>query len=215
MKHILFFGDSNTWGYNPLTEGRYPADTRYTGLLRTLLPAEKYEIIECGLNGRTTAYSDGYDGWSSGSEQLPIMLKTHDPLDLVVIMLGTNDLKSRLGLSVEDVVKGMRRLIYIVRSPSIWNLRGKPQVLVVSPMPLNGQTLQTSPFGEIFNAHSVQLSRRLGAAYEKLCAQDAIRCCCFDAGQLGAVTSSDGVHMSPSDHRRLADMLAHIIPSIL
>ncbi|MBP3311306.1 MAG: hypothetical protein J6L72_03620, partial [Butyricicoccus sp.] len=70
-----------------------------------------------------------------------------------------------------------------------------------------------SPFGDVFNARSVDLSRQLGAAFEKLCADES--CCCFDAGQLGPVTSTDGVHMSPADHRRLAEMLARILPSIV
>lgn len=212
MKNILFFGDSNTWGFDPRTGGRYPADVRYTGLLASMLP-EGYQGIECGLNGRTTAYDDGCDGWSSGSKYLPVMLKTHDPLDLVVLMLGTNDLKARLGLTIDDVVKGMRRLVNIVHSPGMWNLRAAPRVLVVAPMHLNGETLLTSPFGDVFNARSVDLSRQLGAAFEKLCADES--CCCFDAGQLGPVTSTDGVHMSPADHRRLAEMLARILPSIV
>ncbi len=212
MKSILFFGDSNTWGFDPRTGGRYPADVRYTGLLRSMLPVG-YQVVECGLNGRTTAYSDGYDGWSSGSEYLPVMLKTHDPIDLVALMLGTNDLKARLGLTLDDITKGMRRLINIVHSPGMWNLRAAPRVLVIAPMHLCGETLLTSPFGETFSARSVDLSRKLGAAFETLCANE--NCCCFDAGQLGAVTSNDGVHMSPADHRRLADMLAHILPSIV
>ncbi|MDR3767101.1 MAG: GDSL-type esterase/lipase family protein [Butyricicoccus sp.] len=215
MKSILFFGDSNTWGYDPRTGGRYSPEVRYTGRLRSLLSDHHYEIIESGLNGRTTAYDDGFDGYSSGSKALPILLKTHDPIDLVVIMLGTNDLKDRLGLTVDDVVKGMRRLIHMVHSPGMWHLRHAPAVLAVAPMLLNEHTLLTSPFGEVFSARSVARSRQLGSAYEALCADESIRCCCFDAGQLGPVTSSDGVHMSPDDHRRLADALASILPSIL
>ncbi|MGN1008069.1 MAG: hypothetical protein ACI4PV_03915, partial [Butyricicoccus sp.] len=64
-----------------------------------------------------------------------------------------------------------------------------------------------------FSAHSVDLSHQLGAAFEKLCADE--KCCCFDAGQLGPVTSVDGVHLSPTDHHRLAETLAHILPSIV
>lgn len=214
LKSILFFGDSNTWGFDPRTGGRYAPEIRYTGRLRSLLP-DQYEIIESGLNGRTTAYDDGFDGYSCGSKALPILLKTHDPIDLVVLMLGTNDLKDRLGLTVDDVVKGMRRLIHIVHSPGMWNLRHAPAVLVVAPMLLNEHTLLTSPFGEVFSARSVERSRKLGHAYETLCADESIRCCCFDAGQLGPVTSCDGVHMSPDDHRRLADALASILPAIL
>lgn len=214
MKSILFFGDSNTWGFDPSTGGRYSPAIRYTGRLRSKF-SERYEIIESGLNGRTTAYDDGYDGWSSGSKALPMILKTHDPLDLVVLVLGTNDLKARLGLTCDDVVKGMRRLIHIVHSPGMWNLRSKPAVLVVAPMLLNEHALVTSPFGDVFSTRSVELSHKLGSAYEALCADDNIRCCCFDAGQLGPVTSQDGVHMSPADHRRMADALASILPAIL
>lgn len=214
MKSILFFGDSNTWGFNPNTGGRYLPETRFTGRLRRQFEG-RYEIIEGGLNGRTTAYDDGYDGWSSGSKALPMILKTHDPLDLVVIMLGTNDLKARLGLTVDDIVKGMRRLISIVHSPGMWNLRQAPDVLVVAPMLLNGSALQASPFGDVFDARSIERSRKLGGAYEALCAGEHNRCCCFDAGQLGPVTSCDGVHMSADDHRRLADALGSILPAIL
>lgn len=214
MKSILFFGDSNTWGFNARTGDRYTPDIRYTGRLRSLLP-DQYEVIESGLNGRTTAYDDLYDGWSNGAKTLPMILKTHDPIDLVVLMLGTNDLKARLGLTLEDVVKGMQHLVHIVRSPGIWHLRAKPEVLVVAPMLLNENTLQTAPTGQVFNHHSVELSRQLGRAYEIMCADDSVRCCCFDASQFGAVTSTDGVHMSADDHRRMAEALAAILPSIL
>lgn len=214
MKNILFYGDSNTWGFDADTGGRFSPSVRYTGLLRDLLPAE-YEIIECGLNGRTTAHADGYDGWSSGSEFLPMTLKTHDPIDLVVLMLGTNDLKARLGLTVDEIVKGMRRLIHMVYSAPLWHLRQNPRVLVVAPMLLNEQLLKQSPFGEVFDARSIARSHQLGTAYERLCSGEDSRCCFFDAGQFGPVTAADGVHMSPDDHRRLAEALAHVIPSIV
>lgn len=214
MKSIMFFGDSNTWGYDADTGSRFPPSVRYPGLLRGMLPAD-IEIIESGLNGRTTAHEDGDSEWSSGSAYLPMLLKTHDPLDLVVFMLGTNDLKAHLGLSTQEIVRGMRRLIQIVRSPLLLGLRKSPRVLVVAPMLLNAQTLAHAPFGEVFDARSVQHSRQLGTAYDALCAEESSWCACLDAGKLGAVTSSDGVHMSPADHRRLAELLAQIIPSIV
>lgn len=214
MKNILFFGDSNTWGYDADSGNRFPLSIRYTGLLQQMLPAN-FTLIESGLSGRTTSHEDGYDTWSSGSAYLPLLLKTHDPLDLVVFMLGTNDLKTRLGLTIDEVVRGMRRLIHIAQSADLLELRQQPQVLVISPMPLNGKTLANVPFGEVFDAHAVEKSLRLGAAYEALCTAQTKWCHFFDAAQLGAVTSSDGVHLSPSDHQRLAEVLAQIIPSIV
>lgn len=213
MKNILCYGDSNTWGYDAETALRFPPEVRWTGRLQTLLGPD-YRVLESGLNGRTTAYDDGFDGWCCGSRYLPAALKTHDPLDLVVLMLGTNDLKDRLGLAPDEVARGMEKLVQTVRSPGLWGLRSAPKVLVAAPMLLNGETLgTTSPFGETFTPRSVERSRRLGGAYRELCRR--LDCPFVDAGALGAVGSRDGVHMSPSDHRRLAELLAPVIAGLV
>lgn len=212
MKRILCYGDSNTWGYDARDAGRFPPEVRWTGRLQTLLGPE-YTVVECGFNGRTTAYDDGYDGWSCGSRYLPVALKSHDPLDLVVLMLGTNDLKARLGLTMDDILKGMGRLVHMVRSPGMWTMRSAPKVLVTAPMMLNGETLAGHPFGEIFSGRSVELSARMGEAYRTLCS--GLDCPFLDASVLGAVGSLDGVHLSAEDHQRFAELMAEKIRSIL
>ena len=53
MYRILCYGDSNTWGYIPLTEKRYPPEVRWTGRLQRLLGPD-YQVLEDGLSGRTT-----------------------------------------------------------------------------------------------------------------------------------------------------------------
>ena len=107
VKKILCYGDSNTWGYNPHTELRYPRAVRWTGVLqRGLGPA--YHVIEEGLNGRTTVWDDPIEGYKSGKEYLVPCLETHKPMDLVVIMLGTNDLKHRFSLTAFDIATGRR-----------------------------------------------------------------------------------------------------------
>ena len=213
MKNILCYGDSNTWGYDAETAQRFPPEVRWTGRLQALLGPD-CRVLECGLNGRTTAYDDGFDGWSCGSRYLPVALKTHDPLDLVVLMLGTNDLKDRLGLAPDEVARGMEKLVQTVRSPGLWGMRSAPEVLVVAPMLLNGEALATtSPFGESFTPRSVERSRRLGEVYGALCRR--LNCPFADAGALGPVGSRDGVHMAPPDHRRLAELLAPVISGLL
>ena len=213
MKNILCYGDSNTWGYDAETALRFPPEVRWTGRLQALLPPDCH-VTECGLNGRTTAYDDGFDGWCCGSRYLPVTLKTHDPVDLVVLVLGTNDLQYRLGLAPGEVARGMEKLVQIVRSPGLWGLRSAPKALVVAPMLLCGETLgTTSPFGESFSPRSVERSRRLGGAYGELCRR--LNCPFVDAGALGAVGSRDGVHMSRSDHRRLAELLAPVISGLV
>ena len=94
MRSILCFGDSNTYGESPEGLGRYPRDERWPGILQTALGAE-YLVIEEGLNGRTTVWEDEVEGDKSGKKHLPVCLASHAPLDLVILMLGANDLKRR------------------------------------------------------------------------------------------------------------------------
>jgi len=92
-KRILCFGDSNTWGWNPIDKQRYSKNERWPGVVAKFL-GEGFEIIEEGLNGRTTVWDDPVEGNKNGKEHLPIMLETHRPIDLLILMLGTNDLKN-------------------------------------------------------------------------------------------------------------------------
>jgi len=115
MKTILCYGDSNTWGYNPATGGRFSRDKRWTRVLVQEL-VDGYYVIEEGLNGRTTALSDPIEGpHKNGKEYLVPCLESHQPLDLVTIMLGTNDLKKRFSLSAFDIANGAGVLVDIVR----------------------------------------------------------------------------------------------------
>lgn len=92
MRHILCYGDSNTWGYTPGTGERHAPDVRWTGVLRRLL-GEGWEVLEEGMNGRTTVFDNPMSQGRNGSAYLLTCLETHKPLDLVILMLGTNDLR--------------------------------------------------------------------------------------------------------------------------
>ena len=93
MKHILCYGDSNTWGYRPDKPGcRFDEEVRWVGRLRRIMGPE-YDFIEEGLNGRTTAFDDPICPGRNGLETLEAILLSHCPLDLVIIMLGVNDYK--------------------------------------------------------------------------------------------------------------------------
>ena len=93
LKNILCFGDSNTWGYAPVTGERYPGHVRWTGVLQSCL-GDDYFVIEEGLNGRTTVHNEPLRPHRNGASLLPVLLESHSPLDLVIVMLGTNDLKA-------------------------------------------------------------------------------------------------------------------------
>ena len=114
MKTVMCYGDSNTWGYNPATQQRYPRDERWTGVLQELLGAD-YRVIEEGLNGRTTVWDDPIEGYKNGREYLIPCLESQKPLDLVIIMLGTNDLKLRFSLPAYDIAEGAGVLVEIAQ----------------------------------------------------------------------------------------------------
>ena len=104
MKSILCYGDSNTWGYDPQTRSRFPHDVRWTGVLASSL-GTGYRVVEEGLNGRTTRWDDPIEAGRNGLTFLQPCLESHLPLDLVIVMLGTNDLKQRFGLSASDIAQ--------------------------------------------------------------------------------------------------------------
>ena len=133
MKNVLFYGDSNTWGYqgdDPMH--RLDADKRYTGVVAAQFP--DVHFIEEGLCGRTICSTDPIDYGRNGMAMLPALLATHDPLDVIVIMLGTNDSKAMYGHSPFTISDAMDRTIKLMQSPLLWsNTMQKPQILLVAP----------------------------------------------------------------------------------
>ena len=111
---VLCYGDSNTWGYNPCTKRRYSAAIRWPGVLRGELgPA--YHVIEEGLNGRTTIWTDPLAEYRNGKHLLTPCLETHKPLDVVILMLGTNDIKWKFSATPYDIGRGMATLVDLVQ----------------------------------------------------------------------------------------------------
>ena len=109
MKNVLCYGDSNTHGYDGVTGGRFPWGVRWTSLVQEALKEEQVRIIEEGQNGRTTVWDDPIEGMKSGLKYLIPCLESHSPLDVVVLMLGTNDIKQRFSLSASDVAAGAEK----------------------------------------------------------------------------------------------------------
>ncbi|MGI9327147.1 MAG: GDSL-type esterase/lipase family protein, partial [Pseudomonadales bacterium] len=137
MKTILCYGDSNTWGRKPIAImgalERFDRDTRWTGVLARQLGAE-FQVIEEGLNSRTTVHDDPIEGaHKNGKTYLYPCLESHAPLDLVVLMLGTNDLKRQFSFSAFNVARGIRALLDTVASIAPKNGGVKPQTLVIAP----------------------------------------------------------------------------------
>ncbi len=111
--NILCFGDSNTYGYCPDGSGRFDADTRWTGLLQKKLGTND-RIIEEGLCGRTTVFSDELREGRRGLDTIGILLESHAPVDLLILMLGTNDCKTRYNASAGTIAKGLEQVIKVL-----------------------------------------------------------------------------------------------------
>ena len=203
MKHILCFGDSNTWGYSPVDGKRYPLDIRWTGVLQKSLGAD-YRVIEEGLNGRTTFINEGEDArpFRSGSDVLPFLLESHRPLDLVTIMLGTNDLKVEFDLSVEEIAQGAKDLCEMVIN-SEYLVENPPQILLISPT-LIGSTIM--PDEEEFFEQAREKSLQFAEHYEKVASGLGVHF--LDAAKIVTASEGEGVHWDADQHVKFGEELS-------
>ena len=209
MKNILCYGDSNTFASHPLG-GRHPYEDRWTGRLQTLLGGE-YRVIEEGLGGRTTVFDDQIALGRNGRTALPVAIASHNPLDLIVLMLGTNDLKEQYHVTQWDLGKAMEQLMQVINTFPYAPHYRKPQVLLVSPVTV-GEGIEESPFG-CFTYGAVAKSKAFAGIYEPVA--KAYGAHFFDAAQVASPSREDQLHMDRESHRALADALAQKIRGIL
>lgn len=200
MKHILCYGDSNTHGFIPLG-GRYDDKTRWTCLLADRLGPE-YRIIDEGLNGRTSAYDDPMESYRNGLTYLVPCLQTHLPVDLTILMLGSNDLKQRFSPTAEKIADNLYRLACVAKEITT------APVLLVSPILLSEEIIVPD-----FSKESVAVSHELASAIEAKAKLLDIPF--MNAADYADPSPSDGLHLSPEGHRALADAFYHKILEIL
>lgn len=205
MKTILCYGDSLTWGYDADGPGRHAVPDRWPSVLQGAL-GENTMVIAEGLNGRTTAFDDHLAGADrNGARILPTILTTHAPLDLVIVMLGTNDMKPYVCGHAIGARQGMQRLIDIVRGHDYPLDQDAPDILVVAP-PSLCETADPD-FAAVFGA-SIEQSQMLASFYSDLA--DIEGCGFFDAGSVAETTPIDGVHCDAVNTRAIGKGLAPI-----
>jgi lysophospholipase L1-like esterase len=210
MKTILCYGDSLTWGYSAEGPSRHPLGDRWPSVLQAGLGAGVHVVAE-GLNGRTTAFDDHLSGADrNGARLLPTLLESHAPLDLVVIMLGSNDMKPWIHGHPLPAKQGMGRLIDIVRGHPYPLDAKPPQVLIVSPPPLCSTA--NVEFAEMFG-HRLEASRQLAGQYSALA--DEMGCGFFDAGTVAEATPLDGVHLDAANTRAIGQALVPVVRVML
>ncbi|OBT02245.1 G-D-S-L family lipolytic protein [Vibrio cyclitrophicus] len=205
MKSVLCFGDSNTWGCSPDLPRRYNRAERWTMLLQSKLP--NYVVIEEGLNSRTTVLDDPYEAGKKGLDYLLPCIESHHP-DLVILMLGTNDLKSRFNLTASDISKGAARLVQLIQNYQHGFMTKPAEVLLVSPT----HVLEVNPLKEGFTNAEAK-SKQLGH-YFKLRSQE-LGCHFFDAATEIQPCPKEGIHWQASQHEKFAEILAKRISTIL
>lgn len=207
MKRILCYGDSNTWGCDPATSERFDEATRWPRVLAQTL-ADGHEVIEEGLGGRTTVWDDPIEGYKNGRDYLIPCLESHRPLDLVILLLGTNDLKKRFSLSAFDVAQGMGVLVRLTQASQAGRGGAGPQVLLLAPPPI--ATL--SEYAEMFEGAEAK-SRQLSGHYERLAR--ALGCAFLDTAQVIVSSPLDGIHFEGEQHRKLGKAVAAKVRELL
>ncbi|MGO9409743.1 MAG: SGNH/GDSL hydrolase family protein [Spirochaetia bacterium] len=207
MKEIMCFGDSNTWGYSPTTGQRYPANVRWTGVLQAELGSD-YHVIEEGLNGRTTVWEDSIEGDKVGKRHLPVLLQSHAPLDIVVVMLGTNDLKMRFSAHASDIAAGAGLLVDMIMASGAGKDGASPAVLLMAPPPL----ARLSAYEGMF-AGGAEKSLEMGVHFREAA---RLRGCHFlDAGEIIRSSDLDGIHLEEKQHLALGRAVAQEVKKII
>jgi lysophospholipase L1-like esterase len=208
MKTILCFGDSNTWGFNPVNGQRYTRDVRWPGVLRRAL-GHDYEVIEEGLRGRTTVFADPLEEHKSGKEYLPPCLQSHAPLDLVILLLGTNDIQARYAATAMEIALGVGALVELIQRSGTGSGGDAPDVLLLAPPPI---AMVDEPFDEVF-AGAEAKSRRFAAHFARMA--DLYQCAFYDTAECVVSGAIDGVHWEASEHEKLGKALAPIVRGLL
>jgi lysophospholipase L1-like esterase len=209
MKTIMCFGDSNTWGFNPENGRRYRYEERWTSVLQKSL-GDDYLVIPEGFNGRTTVFTDPFIKCRNGLKVLPSIIGSHYPIDLLVIMLGTNDTKTFFNQPVDAIGRGIEALVKAVRGKSYGGENADPEIMIVAPAPVTGGDAEKAAFDiRQFWGDAAAKSRELAREYAERA--KTLQCAFFDAAKVATVSPIDGVHLTRESHKALGVALAKAI----
>jgi lysophospholipase L1-like esterase len=211
MKRIICYGDSNTWGYNFADGERFPENIRWPSVMANMLGYE-YDVIEEGLNGRTTVFDDPMEDHRNGYKLLLPCLLTNKPVDLVILMLGTNDVKSIFGANPFYITKGMARLVDAVQKSECGYGGVAPKVLVAAPVEIGKNILKTDA-AEYFHEYAPDVSRMLQEYYAQMA--EEFGCYFISAADYAKPSEFDAIHIEPEGHLRLAQAMARKCKEIL
>ncbi len=206
---VVCYGDSNTYGAIGATGARHPRGVRWPGILAAVL-AGRAHVVEEGLNGRTTIWDDPFMPGRNGRTFLLPCLESHAPIAVVVVMLGTNDLKSFLHLDAAEIAVGAGVLAGLARESRLGPAGGAPEVLLVAPPALGASTIAAELWG--FGA-ARETSRQLGRLYREAASQWDLAF--LDAAGIVEADPADGVHLDAAAHATLGRAVAGAVDRLL
>ena len=207
---ILCIGDSNTWGYDPVDGFRHK--NRWTRVLARLMP--EHEIIEEGLNGRTILSVDPYMPERCLIHNLKLILMSHKPVDMVVLMVGSNELKNTFLHTAKNIVHGIDECIKIILDKNMWDRFNVPKLLVVSPILIRDEMVTNGGIFAIeFDEISVRESKLLAEEYKKIC--DKYQLEFMDASLYAEASMVDNLHMDEENHNKLGKAMCEKIVGVI
>jgi lysophospholipase L1-like esterase len=211
MKQILVYADSLSWGIIPLTRQRYAFEQRWPGVMEEILvgSGNKVRVIEDCLNGRRTVWDDPYKAGRNGLVGLAQRIEIHSPLELVIILLGTNDFQSMHQHNAWHSSQGIASLVSTIRSAPIEPGMPIPRILVVAPPAIR---MPKGPITPKFEAAASKCAG-LASAFQKVCEETG--CVFFDSGTVITTSELDGVHLDADQHRDLGRALAQVVSSLI
>ena len=211
MKHILVYSDSISWGIIPMSRDRFAFDQRWPGILEINLNklGKNVRVIEDCLNGRRTIYDDPIRPGRNGLIGLSQRIEVNSPLDLVILMLGTNDFQVNHEHVAQDAAKGMKLLIHAIRETVLEPGMLLPRILIVAPPPI------LEPKGDIAIKFKDGNKKCIGLAeaYEQLCLEE--KCDFIDAGKITSSSLVDGVHFDLDQHHNFANAITKPILNLI
>jgi len=211
VHHVLVYADSLSWGIIPMTRKRLAFDRRWPGVMESRLVSSgrNVRVIEDCLNGRRTAWDDPFKPGRNGLVGLAQRIEIHSPLELVVLLLGTNDFQSMHEHNAWHSAQGIAALVSAIRNAPIEPGMPVPRVLVVAPPPIR---TPKGPIAPKFEGGERKCAG-LAAAFQDVC--NELRCHFFDAGTVISSSHVDGVHLDAAQHATLGEALAEVVAPFL
>lgn len=198
---ILCIGDSNTWGYNPEDGSQHT--NRWTKVLAGLMPENK--IIEEGMCGRTLLTVDPYEPQWCGIDTLPGIIDAHKTADIVVVMLGTNELKTEFKCSAEYIAQGIEAFVKMLQNPYSWESGRIPRILIVSPILLRDEIVVKGGICDQFDKNGLEQSKQMAQKIRNVCESYGVEF--MDAARFAEASLTDAIHMDEVNHIKLGNAI--------